>query len=155
MLSLSISLFSEGSTDIHPLSFLQEVSLDSMVRPFQNQFPIFLQETFGCAPRRELCQNPILYLDQVFDVYNFVLLEGTRQFFHHPTSNMLKLTKPSWIDKNRHELPVPVYLQTDFTPKRMVVSRLHDTVAKSPTGVKFSPRCENRGELTPRRLAPA
>ena len=25
---------------------------------------------------------------------------GTRQFFHHPTCNVLRLTKPSWIDKN-------------------------------------------------------
>ena len=71
-----------------------------MVRPFQNQFPIILQATSGCAPTKELCQNPILYLRHVFDVYNFVLREGTRQFFHHPTSNLLKLTKPSWIDKN-------------------------------------------------------
>ena len=39
-------------------------------------------------------------------------------------------------------------LQTDFTPKRVVVSCLHDTVAKSRTGVTFSPRCENQGELT-------
>ena len=71
-----------------------------MVQPFQNQFPIILQATSGCAPTKELCQNPILYLRHVFDVYNFVLREGTRQFFHHPTSNLLKLTKPSWIDKN-------------------------------------------------------
>ena len=71
-----------------------------MVRPFQNQFPIILQATAGCAPTKELCQNPILYLRHVFDVYNFVLREGKRQFFHHPTSNLLKLTKPSWIDKN-------------------------------------------------------
>ena len=31
----------------------------------------------------------------------------------------------------------------------VVVSRLHDTVARFRTGVKFSPWCENRGELTP------
>ena len=48
-----------------------------------------------------------------------------------------------------HALLVPVYRQTDFTPKWVVVSRLHDTVARFRTGVKFSPRCENRGELTP------
>ena len=59
------------------------------------------------------------------------------------------------LTKITHALPVPVYLQTDFTPKRVVVSRLHDTVTKSRTGVKFSPRCENRGKLTPGRLAPA
>ena len=51
--------------------------------------------------------------------------------------------------KITHALPVPVYRQTDFTPKWVVVSRLHDTVARFRTGVKFSPRCENRGELTP------
>ena len=52
-------------------------------------------------------------------------------------------------------MKLQLILQTDFTPKRVVVSRLHDTVAKSRAGVKFSPRCENRGELTPGRLAPA
>ena len=30
-----------------------------------------------------------------------------------------------------------------------------DTVARFRTGVKFSPRCDNRSELTPGRLAPA
>ena len=35
------------------------------------------------------------------------------------------------------------------TPKRVVVSRLHDTAARFRTGVKFSPRYNNRGELTP------
>ena len=48
-----------------------------------------------------------------------------------------------------HALPVPVYRQTDFTPKRVVVSRLHDTVARFRTEVKFSPRYNNRGKLTP------
>ena len=48
-----------------------------------------------------------------------------------------------------HALPVPVYRLTDFTPKRVVVSCLHDTVARFRTGVKFSPRYNNRGELTP------
>ena len=36
-----------------------------------------------------------------------------------------------------HALPVPVYRQTDFTPKRVVVARFR-------TGVKFSPRYKNR-----------
>ena len=48
-----------------------------------------------------------------------------------------------------HALPVPVYGQADFKPKRVVVSRLHDTVARFRTGVKFSPQYNNRGELTP------
>ena len=48
-----------------------------------------------------------------------------------------------------HALPVPGHRQTEFTPKRVVVSRSHDTVARFRTGVKFSPRYNNRGELTP------
>ena len=39
--------------------------------------------------------------------------------------------------------------------KRVVFSRLHDTVARFRTGVTFSPRYNNRGELTPGWLAPA
>ena len=40
------------------------------------------------------------------------------------------------------------------TPKRVVVSGLHDTTARFRTGVKFSPRYKNRGKLTPGWLAP-
>ena len=54
-----------------------------------------------------------------------------------------------------HVLPVPVYRQTDFTPKWVVVSCLHDTAARLRTGVKFSPLFENWGELTLGWLAPA
>ena len=39
-----------------------------------------------------------------------------------------------------HALAVPVYSHPDFTPKRLVISRLHDTAARFSTGVKFSPR---------------
>ena len=35
-----------------------------------------------------------------------------------------------------HALPVPVYRQTDFTPKWVAVSRLHDTVARFRTGAR-------------------
>ena len=54
-----------------------------------------------------------------------------------------------------HTLPVPIYWQTDLTPKRVVVSSLHDTVARFRNGVKFSPWYKNGGELTPGWLAPA
>ena len=37
------------------------------------------------------------------------------------------------LTKIMHALPVSVYLQTEFTLKRVVVSRLHDTFAKSRT----------------------
>ena len=45
-----------------------------------------------------------------------------------------------------HALPVPAYRQTDFTPKRVVVSSLHDTVARFRTWVTFSLRYNNRGD---------
>ena len=48
-----------------------------------------------------------------------------------------------------HALPVPVYWQTDFTPKHVVILRLHDTVARFRTAVKFLPRYNDRGELMP------
>ena len=50
-----------------------------------------------------------------------------------------------------HALPVPVHRHTDFPPKHVVVSRLHDTVARFRARVKFSPRYNNRGDLTPRQ----
>ena len=61
-----------------------------------------------------------------------------------------------WYTSNSitHALPVQVYRQTDFTPKRVVVSRLHATFAKFRTGVIFSLRYNNWGELTPVWLAP-
>ena len=59
----------------------------------------------------------------------------------------LKNRKLDW-PKCARTLPVPVFRQSDFTPKRVVVSRLHDTAARFRTGVEFSPRYKNRGELT-------
>ena len=48
-----------------------------------------------------------------------------------------------------HALPIPVYQQTDFTMKNVVVSHLHDTVVRFRTGVNFLPRYNNQGELAP------
>ena len=57
---------------------------------------------------------------------------------------------PEW-----HVLPIPVYRQTDFTPKRVVVSHFYCTVVKFRTRVKFLLWYNNRGELTQGWLAPA
>ena len=51
--------------------------------------------------------------------------------------------------KYAHVLPIPVYQQTDFTLKLVVVSCLHDTVARFRTRVKLLPWYNNQGELTP------
>ena len=50
-------------------------------------------------------------------------------------------------------LPIPVYQQNDFTPKRVVVSHLYYAVAKFHTREKFSLWYNNRGEPTPGWLA--
>ena len=53
------------------------------------------------------------------------------------------------LRKNTHGLPVPAHREVDFTPERMVVPRLHDTVARFRAGTNFSLRCSTRGELAP------
>ena len=54
-----------------------------------------------------------------------------------------------------HALPVPVYRQTDLTPKRVTTVSCKRETTWFCTGVKFSPRYKNRRELTPGWLAPA
>ena len=55
-----------------------------------------------------------------------------------------------------HALSVAVHLQTDFTPKWVVISRLHDTSVKFHTvWNSCSSWYHNWGELTPGWLAPA
>ena len=78
----------------------------------------------------KLAPARVSYRDDFVISYHVYMMTG---FFHHPTSNVLKLTKPSWIDKDYVCATRSFYLQTDFTPKRVVVSRLHDTFAKSRT----------------------
>lgn len=55
------------------------------------------------------------------------------------------LPTPSWIEEN--------YLfqstEADFIPKRVVVLRIHETVARFLAGMEFSTRYSNRGELAP------
>ena len=63
--------------------------------------------------------------------FHISLFEGT-----------LHVNKIRVIQNRKHYargLPFPVYQQTDFTLKRVVVSHLHDTVVRFRTGVKFSP----------------
>ena len=98
----------------------------------------------------------VSYRDDFFISYRVYMMTGS---FHislfEGTLHVDKIHVWFKIANITHALPVPVYRQTDFTPKRVVVSRLHDTAARFHTGVKFSPRYKNRGELTPGWLAPA
>ena len=105
---------------------------------------------------RKLAPARVSYRDDFFISYRVYIMTGS---FHislfEGTLHVDKIHVWFKIANITHALPVPVYRQTDFTPKRVVVSRLHDTVARFRTGVKFSPRYNNRGEITLGWLASA
>ena len=99
---------------------------------------------------RKFAPARVSYRDDFFVSYRVYIMTGS---FHislfEGTLHVDKILVRFKIANITHALPVPVYRQTDFTPKRVVVSRLHDIVARFRTRVKFSPRYKNRGELTP------
>ena len=96
---------------------------------------------------RKLVPARVSHWDDFFISYRVYMMTGS---FHillfNGTFHVDKIHVWFKIANITHALPVPVYRQTNFTPKWVVVSRLHDTVARFRTGVKFSPRCENRGD---------
>ena len=100
---------------------------------------------------RKLAPVRVSYGDNFFISYRAYMMTGS---FHislfEGSLHVDKIHVWFKIANITHALPVPVYWQTDFTPKRVVVSRLYDPAAKFRTGVKFSPRYKNRGELTKR-----
>ena len=104
----------------------------------------------GGVYMRKLVPARVSHWDDFLISHRVYMMSGS---FHillfNGTFHVDKLHVCFKIANMTHALPGPVYRQTDFTPKWVAVSRLHDTVARFRTGVKFSPRCENRGELTP------
>ena len=105
---------------------------------------IFHCLTLGDVNMRKIAPDDFLISYRVY-----MLTGSFHIFLFNGTFHVDKVHVWFKIANNTHALPVPVYRQTDFTQKWVVVSRLHDTVARFRTGVKFSPRCENWGELTP------
>ena len=89
----------------------------------------------------KLAPARVSYGDDFVISYHVYMMTG---FFIIPRPTCWSWRSHLGLTKITHALLVPVYLKTNFTPKRVVVSRLHDTVVKSRTGVKFSPPCENR-----------
>ena len=75
---------------------------------------------------RKLALARVLYLDDFFISYRVCIMTGS---FHislfEGTLHVDKINMRSKIANITHALPVPVYQQTDFTPIRVVVSRLH------------------------------
>ena len=89
---------------------------------------------------RKLAPARVSYRDDFLISYRVYMMTGS---FHislfEGTHHVDKINVLFKIANITHALPVPVYRQTDFTPKRVVVSCLHDTIAKSRTGVKSRP----------------
>ena len=99
---------------------------------------------------RKLAPARVSYWDDFLISYRVYIMTGSLHIsLFKGTFHVDKIHLCFKITNIMHALPVPLYRQTDFTLKRVVVSRLHDTVARFRTGVRFSPQYENRGELTP------
>ena len=99
---------------------------------------------------RNLAPARVSYREDFFISYRVYIMTGS---FHIPlfesTLHADKIHVRFKIANIMNALPVPAYRQTDFTLKRVVVSCLHDTFVRFHTGVKFLPRYNTRGELTP------
>ena len=107
-------------------------------------FPIYTKGVFACENlQQRKSHNGMTF----FISYSVYMMTGS---FHvdeiHVWFKIANIT---------HALFIPVYWQTNFTLKWVVVLRLHDTAASLCTGVKFSPRYKSRSELKPGWLAPA
>ena len=120
--------------------------------PLSSKIHCYVKNSLGLGGvyMRKLAPARVSHWDDFLISYRVYMMTGS---FHislfKGTFHVDKIHLWFKIANITHALPVPLYRQTDFTPKRVVVSRLHDTVARFRTGVKFSPRYENRGELTP------
>ena len=98
---------------------------------------------------RKLAPARVSYWHDFFISYRFYMIMG--QFISglfEGTLDVDKIHVRFDIANITHALPIPGHRQTEFTPKRVVVSHLHDTVVRFHTGVKFSPWYNNRGDFT-------
>ena len=88
---------------------------------------------------KKLSPARVSYRDDFYNSYRVYIM--TRSFHISLFEGTLHVDKIQVRLTNiTHALPVPLYGQTDFTPKRAVILRLHDTVVRSRTRVIFSLR---------------
>ena len=114
---------------------------------------------WGGVHIRKIEPARVLYRDDSLILYHVYMMMGHFIFrLFEGTLLVDKIHVQFKITNITHAPSLPVHLQTDITPKQVVicvvVSRLHDTGAKFCTGVKFSLWYNNHGELTPRWLSP-
>ena len=89
---------------------------------------------------RKLTPARVSYRDDFFISYRvYIMTESLHISLFEGTLHGDKIHVRFQIANVTHALPVPVYQQTDFTPKRVVVSPSHDTFARLHTAVKFPP----------------
>jgi len=98
--------------------------------------------------KRKLAPTRVSYRDDFLISYRVYIMTGP---FHISLKVHFMLIKYTYKDSKSQTLLMRYPFQStgDFTPKRVLGSRLHVTVARFRTGVKFLPRYNNRGELTP------
>ena len=98
---------------------------------------------------RKLTPVRVSYRDDFLILYRvYIMTESFHISLFEGTLHVDKIQDEVWfkIANITRALPIPVYRQTDFTPKRVVVLRLHDTAVRFCTRVKFLPRYKNRGD---------
>ena len=90
---------------------------------------------------RKLASARVSLRDDFFISYRVYIMTGS---FHvsllEGTLRVDKIHISFKITNIMHALPVPVYQQTDLTPKLVVISCLQDTVMGFHTGLKCSPQ---------------
>ena len=98
---------------------------------------------------RKLALAQVSYRDDFLISYRVYMMTGS---FHislfEGTLHADKIHVSFKITNITDTLPIPVYRQTDFTPKRVVISPLYDIAARFLTRVKFSPWYKNWRKLT-------
>ena len=87
---------------------------------------------------RKLAPARVSHWDDFLISYRVYMMSGSSHILsYNGTFHVDKIQVCFKIANITHALPVPVYRQTDFAPKWVVVSRLDDTVARFRIGVKF------------------
>ena len=99
---------------------------------------------------RKLAPARVSYLDDFFISYRVYIMTGS---FHislfEGTLHVDKIHLRFKIANMRMRYPFQSTSRLIFTPKLVIVFRLHNTIARFRTGVTLSPRYNNRGEFTP------
>ena len=107
------------------------------------QLEIFHQMLRGCS-HDKIALARVSYQDDVLILYYVYMMMG------HFISRLFECTlhvdkiRVNQIGNIMHVPPIPVNLQTDLTPKQVVISRLHDAIVKFFTSLRYN----NLNELT-------